>query len=79
MSKRSSRRKRMLNRKKQEACLTGPVLAQQGKVAFDQADYDQALALWGKAQGKPDLPPNLKAAMAEAHFRRAHRQHRPHV
>ena len=69
MSKRSSRRKRQTQRKKQEARLTGPILAKQGKDAFEQADYGQALILWGKAQNKKDAPPTLKAAIAEAHFR----------
>ncbi|MDX1521178.1 MAG: tetratricopeptide repeat protein [Anaerolineae bacterium] len=71
MSKRSSRRKRRQQKQKQEAKLTGPVLTRRGLTAFNQANYDAAIADWEQAQHKKDAPPKLNAALAEAYFRRA--------
>jgi tetratricopeptide (TPR) repeat protein len=71
MSKRSSRRKRQEHQKKLEARLTAPVLAQQGRQTFQQADYTTAIKDWEHARQKPNPPPALAAALAEAYFRRA--------
>lgn len=71
MSKRSSRRKRQQQKQKLEAQLTGPVLTQQGKQAFQQGDYTAAIKSWEQATHKKDAPAGLPAALAEAHFRRA--------
>ncbi|MCB0155760.1 MAG: tetratricopeptide repeat protein, partial [Anaerolineae bacterium] len=71
MSKRSSRRKRQAQQQKQEAKLTGAVLAEQGYQAFQQADYATAIKLWERAAQKKDAPKTVAAAIAEAYFRRA--------
>lgn len=71
MSKRSSRRKRQEHQKKLETRLTAPVLAQQGRQAFQQADYTTAIKAWEHARQKPNPPSALAAALAEAYFRRA--------
>jgi tetratricopeptide (TPR) repeat protein len=71
VSKRSSRRKRKARARKKSARLTGPVLTQQGKTAFDQSDYNAAIDAWEKARYKPNAPANLSTALAEAYFRRA--------
>ena len=74
MSKRSSRRKRRVQKKKQETRLTGPILVEQGETAFQQQDYRQAIDLWEQASHKPNASPSLPAALAEAYFRRAMEQ-----
>jgi tetratricopeptide (TPR) repeat protein len=71
LSKRSSRRKRQENKQKQDARLSGPILARQGYQAFQQADYDNAIKLWEQATHKNDAPAALPAALAEAYFRLA--------
>lgn len=71
MSKRSSRRKRREQAKKKTARLTAPVLTQQGKTAFSQADYSAAIDAWEQAGNKPNVPAGLPTALAEAYFRRA--------
>ncbi len=71
MSKRSSRRKRKLQQKKQQTRLTAPILLKQGLKAFEQADYDEAIKFWEQARKKPTAPTTLPAALAEACFRRA--------
>lgn len=71
MSKRSSRRKRKEQARKRAARQTGPILTQQGKTAFGQANYGDAIEAWEQARGKPDAAPGLAAALAEAYFRRA--------
>jgi tetratricopeptide (TPR) repeat protein len=71
MSKRSSRRKRRQKQKKLEARLDATTLAQEGRKAFHQTDYDQAIKLWEQAKRKPNPPDALMAALAEAYFRRA--------
>ncbi|HEX9922765.1 MAG TPA: tetratricopeptide repeat protein [Anaerolineae bacterium] len=71
MSKRSSRRKRKEQARKQAARQTGPVLTQQGKTAFSQANYSGAIEAWEQARNKPDAAPGLAAALAEAYFRQA--------
>lgn len=71
MSKRSSRRKRKQQQKRQAAHLTGPVLTKQGRQAFKQGNYHEAIAAWEQARRKGNTPPKLLEAMAEAYFRRA--------
>lgn len=71
MSKRSSRRQRQEFKKRQEVALTGPALAQQGRQAFQQGRYYEAIQAWEKARAKSDAPPRLAEALAEAYFRRA--------
>ncbi|MEW5956972.1 MAG: tetratricopeptide repeat protein [Chloroflexota bacterium] len=68
MSKRSSRRKRKQIQQRQQK---PAVLVQHGLNAFRQADYDAAVKAWELAQGKPNTPAELPAALAEAYFRRA--------
>jgi tetratricopeptide (TPR) repeat protein len=68
MSRRSKRRRRKQKQKTQQ---TTPALIEQGRKAFQQADYDAAIKVWREAQRKPNAPANLNSALAEAHFRRA--------
>ncbi len=69
MSKRSSRKKRQQQRHKQHAKLSGPLLVEQGRQAFNQGIYDEAIRKWQQAQHKKDAPSKLTLALAEAHFR----------
>lgn len=68
MSRRSKRRRR---RQKQKTQQTTPALIEQGRKAFQQADYDAAIKAWREAQRKPNAPADLTPALAEAYFRRA--------
>jgi tetratricopeptide (TPR) repeat protein len=71
MSKRSSRRKHRQQQKQKIARLSADTLVQQGRLAWQEADYDQAIKAWELARNKADAPPKITVALAEAHFRRA--------
>jgi tetratricopeptide (TPR) repeat protein len=71
LSKQDSRRKRKLQKVKQQANLTGEALARDGMQAFKRVDYDGAIYHWTKTLQKKDRPPDVPFALAEAHFRRA--------
>lgn len=70
MSKRSQRRKRRERQQKAQTQLTGSELVERGQLAFQQGNYEAAINDWTQAQHKKDVPARLKAAIAEAYFRR---------